>query len=431
MSQDLTKNLVLHLDMETLEDYSGNSNNGTATGTTLTTDNLNRLNKARSFDGVDDRINTNYNVDESNPFSISCLFKRNNFTGNQERIFTNMIVTDTNGFIVDILDTGVLRFYTVISGSFPFTDSSSGYDDGEWHYVCWTYDGAGTHNYYIDGVNIGTATSKTLLTSNTRGLTFGNLVDSSGTNDFGGDIYKGKAWSRELTSDEVLQDYNDVKGNYQGLFYGLVAGYDFRGDAKDFSGNGYDLTVNGATLANDRFGVNNHSYDFDGNDYLSRNSIPTNWTDFTIITMFKITTLGTDRRVVYFNNGTNAEFGFIRINASDQVVFTLVDNTTNVLVSDTALSTDTWYIVTCVRDSGTLRFYIDKTVQTSTGTDAGTLTLNTNLRIGSDTVPSFYLTGNVQFVHIYNRAFSSDEVNTRVDLGLSKEIYPYIDGGRK
>ncbi|HCV43743.1 MAG TPA: hypothetical protein DGH68_09695 [Bacteroidetes bacterium] len=60
--------------------------------------------------------------------------------------------------------------------------------------------------------------------------------------------------------------------NISALDSGLVAFYPFRGDASDESGHGYDGTVKGAKLCNDRDGNSNSAYSFDGND--SHISIP-------------------------------------------------------------------------------------------------------------------------------------------------------------
>jgi hypothetical protein len=46
----------------------------------------------------------------------------------------------------------------------------------------------------------------------------------------------------------------------------LIADYPFNGNALDASGNGYNGTVNGATLTTDRFGNPNAAYEFDGVD---------------------------------------------------------------------------------------------------------------------------------------------------------------------
>ncbi len=49
-----------------------------------------------------------------------------------------------------------------------------------------------------------------------------------------------------------------------------VAYWSFDGDATDSSGNGHNGVVYGATLTEDRFGVANHAFSFDGsNDYIA------------------------------------------------------------------------------------------------------------------------------------------------------------------
>jgi len=53
---------------------------------------------------------------------------------------------------------------------------------------------------------------------------------------------------------------------YNPITIGLVAAYEFSGDADDVSGNGNDGVVNGATLTADRFGNANSAYSFDGVD---------------------------------------------------------------------------------------------------------------------------------------------------------------------
>ena len=55
---------------------------------------------------------------------------------------------------------------------------------------------------------------------------------------------------------------------------GLVGYWPFTGNANDLSGNGYNGTVNGATLTTDRFGVANRAYSFDGNDWIEINNNP-------------------------------------------------------------------------------------------------------------------------------------------------------------
>jgi len=55
----------------------------------------------------------------------------------------------------------------------------------------------------------------------------------------------------------------------------LIASYEFNGNANDSSGNSFHGTVNGASLATDRFGNSNQAYSFDGiNDYIQINDNP-------------------------------------------------------------------------------------------------------------------------------------------------------------
>jgi hypothetical protein len=62
-------------------DESGNGNNGTVNGATLTTDRFGVANKAYSFDGVDDFIEFGdiQSLNNSNAFSVSVFFNYNNF----------------------------------------------------------------------------------------------------------------------------------------------------------------------------------------------------------------------------------------------------------------------------------------------------------------------------------------------------------------
>ena len=65
-------------------DESGNGNNGTVNGATLTTDRFGNANSAYSFDGVDDYIQTNYTgISGSNSRSFSLWYFTNAFGPSQ------------------------------------------------------------------------------------------------------------------------------------------------------------------------------------------------------------------------------------------------------------------------------------------------------------------------------------------------------------
>jgi uncharacterized repeat protein (TIGR01451 family) len=85
---------------------------------------------------------------------------------------------------------------------------------------------------------------------------------------------------------------------------GLRAQYDFSGNANDITGNGFDGTVNGATLTDDRFGNPNSAYYFDHNLQQNidvsgfQNMIPTD--EISISVWVKVDTITTQAIVTLF-----------------------------------------------------------------------------------------------------------------------------------
>ena len=74
-----------------------------------------------------------------------------------------------------------------------------------------------------------------------------------------------RIYSRGLNKYEISDLYKDTTDMVD-LSAGLVAHYPFSGNAEDKSGNELHLEVNGATLSDDRFGMAESAYSFDGKD---------------------------------------------------------------------------------------------------------------------------------------------------------------------
>ena len=74
-------------------DESGNNNNGTVNGATLTIDRFGNAGKAYSFDGVNDKIDLPLNLNGSllnlTKFTFSGFINKNSFQNNQGGIFSN------------------------------------------------------------------------------------------------------------------------------------------------------------------------------------------------------------------------------------------------------------------------------------------------------------------------------------------------------
>ena len=73
-----------------------------------------------------------------------------------------------------------------------------------------------------------------------------------------------------------------VAGAVPVITNGLVAAYEFTGNANDTSGSGHHGVVNGATLTTDRFGNPNSAYSFDGiSDFVSIDAHISGYSEFT------------------------------------------------------------------------------------------------------------------------------------------------------
>lgn len=144
--------------------------------------------------------------------------------------------------------------------------------------------------------------------------------------------------------------------------------YDFSGDANDRSGNNHNGFVNGAKLVNDRFGIPNSAYYFDGiNDNI-------------IIPHDSLLNLGIYEDFIIsmwinpsesFNSGLNKSM--IKKTSSDSswnYLFEVRDNETypsfdilpsNLSAGDSlfALNTGQWYFVTVSKEKNTINHYID------------------------------------------------------------------------
>ncbi|MCF6180861.1 LamG-like jellyroll fold domain-containing protein [Lutibacter sp.] len=240
-------------------DLSGNANNGTVNGATLTTDRFGVANSAYYFDGSSNYIsitdNPNINIQTGESFTISYWCKydaQNNATyliskykgsygepsyalgaGSGDLPYSWFEFTVGNG----IENRGAIHLY-----------------DTNWHNITTVFKSGVSITIYVDGVlDISKSTTYTGSIINSRNLTIG-----SGSNI--AQFYKGaiddiKIYKKALSLQEIQNEIN-----------GLVAYYPFNGNANDESGSENNGTVHGATLTTDRFGIANSAYHFNGVD---------------------------------------------------------------------------------------------------------------------------------------------------------------------
>lgn len=265
-------------------DESGNGNNGTVNGATLTTDRNGYTNSAYSFDGNNDYIESicsNLPLGNSSR-SISAWV---NMPG-LNYVNTNFITSWGYGDASQTSANKAFGFLTALNGMWlwqSFSDSqnneyfSTTFSPNNYYHVVVTVDNNGLFKFFVNSVLVYTNQIIGMNTISNGGVL--RIGRSTHTNTDGwagyflGKIDDLSIYNRELTPQEITNLYNSSLPQTTCLpayvpTNGLVGYWPFCGNANDESGNGNNGTVNGATLTNDRFGNDNSAYNF-ANDYIS------------------------------------------------------------------------------------------------------------------------------------------------------------------
>jgi hypothetical protein len=196
-------------------DESGNGNNGTVNGATLTTDRFGVANKAFSFDGSDFiTLQPNTNIQGNNPRSISSWFKLNNLSSNTHTLYKGGENGEANDFSIWLIcNNNQVRFqirrYTndIVTNNFNVSLN-------QWHSLIISYDGTNDlqTKIYLDNQLISTfqvAPSGIAYNTSTTTPRFGMLTDQEGVSHyFNGLIDDIGIWNRALSECEIQDLYN-------------------------------------------------------------------------------------------------------------------------------------------------------------------------------------------------------------------------------
>ena len=213
---------------------------------------------------------------------------------------------------------------------------------------------------------------------------------------------------------------------------GLVAGYEFSGNANDVSGNGNDGVVNGATLSADRFGNLDSAYDFDGvDDFIDPGSHFAGYQEFSQLVWLMPTTAvsGGETRILQAGVG-----GIMLDTTLDELIFELMLDRVGGTANGTAPSTrflyqtstsvagSGWYHLALVGHANNdLDIYLNGTsIHSGAGvTDGGQVSNFENALIGAghphqlaEDVNYKFFAGSIDDVYIYDRALSASEIQT-------------------
>ena len=175
------------------------------------------------FDGIDDYINCGLftPLDSGSAVTISAWFKSSTYSNfgrlvNVEKhveIFQGSTgASNTKGRFTYVLMGAYGNSFKTLGGT-----SASGVGDscdGNWHHLCFVWESAiNTATAYEDGVAVVTgATTKAALYDTTQIMYIG--ADPAGANPITGNIANIHIYPRALSANEVLHNYNALKGRF-------------------------------------------------------------------------------------------------------------------------------------------------------------------------------------------------------------------------
>jgi len=216
----VTDGLVLALDAAdrnsypgsgtTWSDLSGRGNNGTLTnGPTYSSSNAGSI----VFDGVDDKVTfPNNTISTSSGMTVEVWFKTSSGTKYQDifdlddsygvRIVTNSPFGPGAG-------TGKI-FTSFNTGT---GDMIANYSVDTWYQV--VLSGSGTSNFmHLNGVQVGTASQTVASSINLNTARIGNVDGDRASEYLVGNVSCLKLYNRALTSQEISQNFNALRGRF-------------------------------------------------------------------------------------------------------------------------------------------------------------------------------------------------------------------------
>jgi hypothetical protein len=252
-------------------DESGNGNNGTVNGATLTMDRCEISNSAFSFDGNSSRIvvadNNTLDIQSNQSLSIATWVKHDLSVSN----IGVYIISKYSGIIATGPQYGIGTGFT--GQGYTTTQIASGLsnhielrgnnviNDGEWHHLTYLWENGSNVKLYVDGI-LDTAKNMTLSGSIINNL---NLHFGCGANL--AQFYKGKIddigiWNRILTENEIQNLYNAQLGTNSTTNISACDSYTWNGNTYTQSGQYSFLTSNANgcdSTANLNLTINNTS----------------------------------------------------------------------------------------------------------------------------------------------------------------------------
>lgn len=185
------------------EDESGNGNNGTVNGATLTIDRFGNANSAYEFDGVDDFIEVNDTTSLNlQNYSVSVWANPSVISAIPMEIVAKGQYPYNYGININDSNQNISGFYNENNNYAQITTSATNYINS-WKNIVLTYNGVSC-SLYVDGMLSGTTLASNIIPQ-VGDLLFGKVPTGYNFNGIVDDI---GIWNRALDSSEVVQLYN-------------------------------------------------------------------------------------------------------------------------------------------------------------------------------------------------------------------------------
>jgi hypothetical protein len=192
-------------------DLVGNNNGTLTNGPTFNSGNKGSI----VFDGTNDYVDTTYTADTGNNFSFGAVCKP---TSNGQSLGGDIIAKNYSSgspFVswgVDFLSDRTFRFTVADNTTFSFVLSAP-QTLNQVYYLFVNYQNK-VITAYINGVVVGVKTNTNDPVYNDHTLTLGVWKESPTDNYFVGNIYNVQLYNRALSTQEILQNYNNTKSRF-------------------------------------------------------------------------------------------------------------------------------------------------------------------------------------------------------------------------
>jgi hypothetical protein len=407
-------------------DASGNGNNGTVNGATLTNDRFGNPNSAYQFNGsgsgnsivIPNSASLNFTgqmsfsfwLKFSNPQPLATILCR--YTGSNPINGYSALLSSPGGNKARFdIGNGILPDY----GGSSVDGLGVPLNDGSWHNIFGTF-GSYNQNLYVDGIWVdSTFLFQNGIGSIVQNLTIGKDPAYGNARNFTGVIDDVCIWNVVVPDNGITYTNTNLTcaPNYFNT-QNLVGYWPFCGNANDESGHGNNGIVSGPTLTSNRLGNPNSAYSFNNNVITLPTNNLFNSNQFSVSAWFNTSDTSITYSTIFSNyNGsttTGVYSGFW---------MGLLGNKANVFIGNGANGIDIlsniscndglWHLMTATRNGNTFSLYLDGVLQNSQNVTMAVI--NTTPMIGNSPLNEAFI-GKIDDVIFWNRVIDQFEVNS-------------------